>query len=113
VNVKLNNKQQVISGKWVCPYSHKYITLNDKKQISKQVQIDHVLPWAFYKKNAQNCNRAIEFYNDIDNLVASDSDANRRKSDSIDYSQYDQAIKIKACYICKKYNLDNCEKVCF
>lgn len=110
--VVVNNKKQVISGEFSCPYSKKVLILNNKKDISKSIQIDHILPWSFYKRNAKDCKRAIEFYNDIQNLTISYSKANNKKRDSTIYDEYDAVIKVVACGTCKRYNLNNCDLIC-
>jgi hypothetical protein len=101
INVIRKKNGYVISGKWVCFYSNKIIT------IKKNAEIDHKLPWAFYKRNAPNCDRAIEFYNDEDNLVIADHKVNHSKSDKI----YNTTQKSN-CNICKKYKLNNCDLIC-
>lgn len=111
-NTQTNSKNSVISGSWKCKYSNKVIVAQDKEEVRNKIEIDHVLPWSFFKKNAKNCDNAKEFFNDTSNLLAVDKKANRDKTDSIDYSGYDKSIQQIACNTCKKYSLDNCIRVC-
>lgn len=111
-NIKTNAKNSVISGSWKCKYTGKTIIAENKDEVRNKVEVDHVLPWSFFKKNAKNCNNAKEFFNDETNLLAVDKTANRNKTDSVDYSGYDIGIQQIACNTCKKYELDNCVKVC-
>lgn len=111
-NVKLNFKDSVMSGAWKCKYTGKTIIAENKDEVRNKVEIDHVLPWSFFKKNAKNCNNAKQFFNDESNLLAVDKTANRNKTDSVDYSGYDKSVQQIACNTCEKYKLDNCVKVC-
>jgi hypothetical protein len=111
-NIQTNSKNSVISGSWKCKYSNKLIVAQDKDEVRNKVEIDHVLPWSFFKKNAKNCDNAKKFFNDTSNLLAVDKKANRDKTDSVDYSGYDKSIQQIACSTCKKHELDNCIRVC-
>jgi hypothetical protein len=92
-NVKLNFKNSVVSGSWKCKYTNKLIVGQDKNEVRNKVEIDHVLPWSFFKKNARNCDNAKKFFNDTSNLLAVDKKSNRDKTDSVDYSGYDKNIR--------------------
>jgi hypothetical protein len=80
-DVVVNNKCQVVAGKWKSFYSG--VEINDPKNI----QIDHVFPWAEMKKRGVcklNKYDIIDFYNDRNNLVIATIRENQQKSDKLE-----------------------------
>ena len=73
---------KVISGTWYCLYSKKFYHLKTEKEISKTLQIDHIMPWHELKnRGILNKKNACEAYNDIENLIVVSAKENRAKSD--------------------------------
>lgn len=74
----------VLSGEYDEPYTGQHLVFSEKSEISKGVQIDHVVALSdAWQKGAQNLNKD-ERYNlatDPLNLLAVDSSANQGKSD--------------------------------
>lgn len=104
-NIIMENNN-IVQGEFECFYNHDKFILTNKNSISYYIEIDHLFPWAEFKKRAKNCNQALDFFNDIDNLKIASKMINRRKSDQIDSNHKDHN-----CKICKKYDLD-CNDIC-
>lgn len=74
----------VISGSYVEPYTGEKKTFTERSQISKGVQIDHVVALSdAWQKGAQNLSaeKRTQLATDPLNLLAVDSSANQKKSD--------------------------------
>lgn len=75
----------VVSGEFVEPYTGKTMTFAEKSEISKGLQIDHVVALSdAWQKGAQYMTKEIryEIATDPLNLLAVDASANQQKSDS-------------------------------
>jgi hypothetical protein len=137
-NVKMQNCK-ITSGTWSCYYSKKIYNLTSRKEISKLLQIDHILPWHELKnRGILNQNNPCIAYNDIDNLVIASSIENQAKSDFVtkpiylktkkekhqlyynkNYLTWHETkthlfkdINIISCNICTKYQLMQCKDFC-
>ena len=74
----------VIAGKYYEPYNGEEVEFTERKQISKQVQIDHIVALSdAWQKGAQYKTRDERYKIATDplNLVAADASANMQKSD--------------------------------
>lgn len=74
----------VIGGKFVEPYTGEEMTFTDKTQISKGLQIDHIVALSdAWQKGAQYKTKDVRYNIATDplNLVAADASANMQKSD--------------------------------
>lgn len=83
--VVVNQKCQVLSGVLNDPYTGTIIEFTRGKETSGAVQIDHIVAVSdAWQKGAQQLNydQRQAFYNDPDNLIASDGTANQQKGDS-------------------------------
>lgn len=79
-DVVVNNKCQVVAGKWKSFYSGVKIT------DPANIQIDHLFPWAEMKRRGVcrlSRNAIIDFYNDRNNLVIATISENQKKSDKL------------------------------
>lgn len=82
--VLANDNCTVISGKFVEPYTGEEVEFRDKSEISKGIQIDHIVALSdAWQKGAQYKTKDIRFQIATDplNLVAADASANMQKSD--------------------------------
>lgn len=80
-DVVVNHKCMVVAGKWKSFYSGVEIT------DPKNIQIDHVMPWAEMKRRGVcklKTNDIIDFYNDSNNLVIATTNENQQKSDKFE-----------------------------
>lgn len=97
-------KNKVVSGCWSIPYTGETVTYDNAKDISRELQIDHIVPvsYAFHHgASSWDTDKRQEFYNDsgvddghsvgdngkddipnVGNLVVSDRRSNISKSDS-------------------------------
>lgn len=74
----------VISGKLYEPYTGEWMDFKEKKEISKSIQIDHIVALSdAWQKGAQYKSKDVRFQIATDplNLVAADASANMQKSD--------------------------------
>lgn len=74
----------VISGEYTEPYTGEHLIFTAREQISKGLQIDHIVALSdAWQKGAQNLEQSIRYQIATDplNLVAVDSSANQKKSD--------------------------------
>ena len=74
----------VISGKLFEPYTGEWMEFKEKKEISKGIQIDHIVALSdAWQKGAQYKSKDVRFQIATDplNLVAADASANMQKSD--------------------------------
>ncbi|MBR2997252.1 HNH endonuclease [Candidatus Saccharibacteria bacterium] len=74
----------VVSGEYTEPYTGEHLIFTAREQISKGLQIDHIVALSdAWQKGAQNLEQAIRYQIATDplNLVAVDSSANQKKSD--------------------------------
>lgn len=74
----------VISGKYYEPYNGEFVEFGKKSDISKNVQIDHIVALSdAWQKGAQYKSKDVRFQIATDplNLVAADASANMQKSD--------------------------------
>ncbi|MDO4870843.1 MAG: HNH endonuclease family protein [Candidatus Saccharibacteria bacterium] len=85
VDVKIDQKCNVVSGKLNDQYTGKTINFERGQATSSAVQIDHIVAVSdAWQKGAQQLTyeQRHAFYNDPDNLIASDGPANQQKGDS-------------------------------
>lgn len=81
---KLDEKCNVVGGGFIEPYTGKQMIFTTKAEISKSIQIDHVVALSdAWQKGAQNLDKEsrFQFATDPLNLLAVDSSANMQKSD--------------------------------
>lgn len=74
----------IIAGEYDEPYTGQHVVFTEKSQISKQVQIDHVVALSdAWQKGAQYFDKDTRYQIATDplNLIAADADANQTKSD--------------------------------
>lgn len=74
----------VVSGEYTEPYTGEHLIFTAREQISKGLQIDHIVALSdAWQKGAQNLEQAVRYQIATDplNLVAVDSSANQKKSD--------------------------------
>lgn len=74
----------VVSGEYTEPYTGEHLIFTAREQISKGLQIDHIVALSdAWQKGAQNLEQSIRYQIATDplNLVAVDSSANQKKSD--------------------------------
>lgn len=82
---QLDSKCHVVAGEFLEPYTGKYMVFTSKSQISKALQIDHIVALSdAWQKGAQYHPKSIRYQVATDplNLVAADGPANMQKSDS-------------------------------
>lgn len=95
---------KITSGEWYIPYSGETVVCDDKSEVSKNLQIDHVIPVSYAHRHGAaswDIDKKQEFYNDygltnsqwsvgknksvdyekVGNLIVSDSHSNISKSD--------------------------------
>lgn len=102
-NVEMNGNK-IAGGTWYINYTGKTVTYSNKEEVSKNLQIDHIVPVSYaHRHGASNWDedKRKEFYNDcgrdtiwsngvdnidnfsdVGNLIVSDSSSNIQKSDS-------------------------------
>ena len=74
----------IISGEYNEPYTGQHVVFTEKSQISKQVQIDHIVALSdAWQKGAQYFDKDTRYQIATDplNLIAADANANQTKSD--------------------------------
>lgn len=126
-----NNK--VVSGTWTIKYTGETVTYDNAKDISNNLQIDHIVPvsYAFHHgASSWDTDKKEEFYNDdgtsdghsvgdnksddysnVGNLIVSDRHSNISKSDSgpADWMPEDQSYWVNYCEswikICNNYGV--------
>ncbi len=79
-----DDKCTVVAGNYYEPYNGEFVEFTDKSQISKNVQIDHIVALSdAWQKGAQYKTKDIRYQIATDplNLVAADASANMQKSD--------------------------------
>lgn len=82
---KLDAKCNVVAGSFLEPYNGVELAFSSKTQISKALQIDHIVALSdAWQKGAQYHSKAIRYQIATDplNLIAADGPANMQKSDS-------------------------------
>ncbi|MBR2766667.1 HNH endonuclease [Candidatus Saccharibacteria bacterium] len=78
------NECNVMAGEYDEPYTGEHMVFTEREQISKGIQIDHVVALSdAWQKGAQNISaeKRYELATDPLNLLAVDGDANKKKSD--------------------------------
>lgn len=102
-NYEEDSNGKIVSGTWYIPYSGETVAYNKKEDISKNIQIDHVIPVSYAHRHGAASwdeDKKHEFYNDygvngvwsegtdgkvtynkVGNLIVSDSKSNISKSD--------------------------------
>lgn len=102
-NFTVNDKNKITGGTWYIPYTGETVTYQSKEEVSKNIQIDHIVPVAYAHRHGASSwdeDKREEFYNDygqssiwsngdnsddyenVGNLIVSDSRSNIQKSDS-------------------------------
>ncbi len=79
-----DDKCTVLSGEFTEPYTGQYLIFREKSEISKGIQIDHVVALSdAWQKGAQQLSQDVryELATDPLNLLAVDASANQKKSD--------------------------------
>ena len=108
------NPCNVIAGSYDEPYTGVRVTFAERSEISKKVQIDHVVALSdAWQKGAQNLTKAQRYDVATDplNLLATDSAANQQKSDGDAATWLPANKKFRCQYVARqvsvkyKYNL--------
>lgn len=126
------DKNRVTGGTWYIPYTGETVSYQSKEDVSKNIQIDHIVPVAYAHRHGASSwdkDKKEEFYNDygqssvwsngnssddyenVGNLIVSDSRSNIQKSDSgpsewlPSNRDYVQEYCEKWVQICNIYNI--------
>lgn len=113
-DIKMDDKNKVMAGRWYIQYTGQEIVCNEKNEVSK-LQIDHIcaLSWC-WKSGAQQLTQEQReaLANDVeDNLCVCDSHTNISKSDKsiVDYQPSNKSYQLtyaeKWIKVCNKYSL--------
>ncbi len=90
---------KIISGKWRVFDGEKYIEETEPKNI----QIDHILPFAYIRLNMKDCKLTSKYYNFLENLEPMFGSENQKKKDIICSNEEECWKQIKICNSISNY----------
>ena len=102
------NECNVMAGEYDEPYTGEHMVFTEREQISKGIQIDHVVALSdAWQKGAQNISaeKRYEFATDPLNLLAVDGDANKKKSDGDAATWLPSNKKFRCQYVARQVSV--------
>lgn len=102
------NECNVMAGEYDEPYTGEHMVFTEREQISKGIQIDHVVALSdAWQKGAQNISaeKRYELATDPLNLLAVDGDANKKKSDGDAATWLPSNKKFRCQYVARQVSV--------
>ena len=102
------NECNVMAGEYDEPYTGAHMVFTEREQISKGIQIDHVVALSdAWQKGAQNISaeKRYELATDPLNLLAVDGDANKKKSDGDAATWLPSNKKFRCQYVARQVSV--------
>ena len=102
------NECNVMAGEYDEPYTGEQMVFTEREQISKGIQIDHVVALSdAWQKGAQNipAEKRYELATDPLNLLAVDGDANKKKSDGDAATWLPSNKKFRCQYVARQVSV--------